>query len=250
MILISVQVCAGAKVLRDWGILSVNGECIISEVFQGLCTGKIESTEGFRLPDEYANSPFSCSVAHSQLGRFQSISLMIKVVDAVEFGKYFKFLLQVQCSMQSARKNAFTVLMEEAGKLVWPDKVEISRKNNKQKLYNDVIDLLQQNGLGWMKQNVLSEGRPFILQLVDILWQLDGHHEKLAAQSCAVPDIFASFQNYNVPESYKRKRPNLKCEMVATMAQTLFNILQQVSNVSSGNQLDLWIVFHRDGYQS
>ena len=121
--------------------------------------------------------------------------------------------------------------MEEAGKIVWPDKIEILRKNNKQKLHNDLIDLLKQNGLGWTKQNVLSEGRPFILQLVEILWQLDGHHEKLAAQSCAIPDIFASFQNYNVPENYKRKRPNLKGELVAIWAQTLFNILQQVSNL-------------------
>ena len=78
MILISVQVCVGAKVLKDWGILSVNGECIISEVFQDLCSGGIESAEGFRLPDEYANTPVSCSISHSQLGRFQSISLAIK----------------------------------------------------------------------------------------------------------------------------------------------------------------------------
>jgi len=30
MILISVQVCAGVKVLRDWGILLVNSECLIN----------------------------------------------------------------------------------------------------------------------------------------------------------------------------------------------------------------------------
>jgi len=27
---LSVKVCAGAKVLRDWGMLSVNRECLIS----------------------------------------------------------------------------------------------------------------------------------------------------------------------------------------------------------------------------
>ena len=62
--------------LKDWGILSINGECLISEVFHGLSTGQIESADGFRLPDEFADSPVS-----------------IKVLDAVEFGKYFKFLL-------------------------------------------------------------------------------------------------------------------------------------------------------------
>ena len=47
MILVSVQVCAGGKVLCDWGILSVNGDAILSEVFQGLCTGQIEALMDF-----------------------------------------------------------------------------------------------------------------------------------------------------------------------------------------------------------
>lgn len=42
MILVAVQVSAGAKVLRDWGVLSMNGDAIISEVFQGSCTGQIQ----------------------------------------------------------------------------------------------------------------------------------------------------------------------------------------------------------------
>ena len=134
--------------LKDWGILSINGECLISEVFHGLPTGQIESADEFRLPNEFADSPVSCSNAHSQTGRFQSISLSIKVLDAVEFGKYFKFLLHGQCATKSnSCRNAFTVLMEGAGKLVLPDKIEIIHKNNKQKLYNDFIDLLQKQGL-------------------------------------------------------------------------------------------------------
>ena len=36
--------------------------------------------------------------------------------------------------------------MEGAGKFVLPDKIEIVCKNNKQKLYNDFIDLLQKTG--------------------------------------------------------------------------------------------------------
>jgi len=123
--------------------------------------------------------------------------------------------------------------MEGAVKLVCPDKIDIILKNNKQKLHNDLIDSLQQKGLGWMKENVLSKGKPFVTQLVHILWQLDGHHEKLAAQSCPIPDLFSTYQNYNVPENYKRKRPNLKRETVSTMVQTLFNILQQVFKLYS-----------------
>ena len=58
---------------------------------------------------------------------------------------------------------------------------------------------------------------------------LDGHHDKLTGQTCSIPDFFSKFQKYNLPESYKRKRPNLKRELVSQMSQQLFNILQQVS---------------------
>jgi len=51
------------------------------------------------------------------------------------------------------RKNVYTLLIEEAGKLVFPEKVDIVRKNNKQNLYNDVIDYLLKNELGWTKDS-------------------------------------------------------------------------------------------------
>jgi len=79
--------------------------------------------------------------------------------------------------------------MEEAGKLVCLEKVDIIYQN-KQKLYNDVIDYLLKNKLGWTKDSVLSLGKLFVSQLVKILWQLEGHHEKMAAHSCAIPAGF------------------------------------------------------------
>ena len=157
----------------------------------------------------------------------------MKVQNAVKFGKYFKFLLSMEQvtphNAQGIAKNAFDILMSEGGRLVWPEKYEIARKNNQQKLHNDVIELLQEKNMGWTRQNVLSEGRPFVLQLTDILWQLDGHHKTFTAQTCPIPEFFLKFQNYNLPESYKRRRPNLKRESVTFMSQQLFNILQQVS---------------------
>ena len=65
---------------------------------------------------------------------------------------------------QPITKNAYDILMYEAGRLVWPEKYEIVRKNNRQKLHNDVIELLQEKNMRWTKQNVLSKGRPFVLQ--------------------------------------------------------------------------------------
>ena len=143
MMLLSVQFCTGAKVLWDWGIVSVNGESTVSEVLHGVSSGLIESADGFRLPEQYADSPVSCSIAPAQTGKFQSIPLSIKVQDAVEFGKYLKFLLQCDSPLPTTSRNAFAILMKEAGRLQWPEKYNVTQKNNRQKLHNDLIDCLQ-----------------------------------------------------------------------------------------------------------
>jgi len=130
----------------------VNGESVICKVFQGLCTGQIESANGFRLSQQYIDSPMSCAIVHSSTGQFQSISLSAKMQNAVEFRKYFKFVVSMESgashSVQTTTKNALNILMSEAGQLVWPEKYKIVRKNNQQKLHNDIIKLLQEKNLG------------------------------------------------------------------------------------------------------
>ena len=227
MVLISIQVCSGAKVIRDWGLVPVSDNSTLLAVFQALCSGQIESADGWQLPEEYVNSPITCLVAQSQSARFQTVPITVKVEEAIEFGKYFKFLLQSP-QPRVVKLDARAILMKSAGQLMWPEKYDCSRKNNRHQLHNDLIDFLQKKDLGWYKENVLSAGKPFVAQLGDILWQLDGHHPKLAAQQCAVPLYFAEFKGYNTPESYKQKRPNLKRDNVAVMSQKLFGILQQV----------------------
>ena len=92
--LVSVQVCLGIQVLRDWGVLDVNGESTVGALFHGLSTGECESAEGFRLEIAYADLPVSCGISLSQSGKFQSLPLSVKIQDAIEFGKFFKFVLQ------------------------------------------------------------------------------------------------------------------------------------------------------------
>ena len=231
--LVSIQVCVGAKVIRDWGIVAASDDSTLLGVFHALSSGQLESADGFRLSEQYADCPINCLVAQSQSGKFQCIPLAVKVHDAIEFGKYFKFVLQYSCqppAVAQSSSDAFTVLMRAAGRLMWPDKYDVgARKNNRHKLHNDLIDFFQKKELGWTKENVLSVGKPFVTQLGDILWQLDGHPTKLAAQQCAIPRMLSEFEGYNIPESYKQKRGNLKREKVAAMSQILFGILQQVS---------------------
>jgi len=85
--LVFVQVCVGIKVFCEHGVLDVNSESTIGEVFHRISTGQVESPDGFRLPEQYADSPVSCSITSTPSGKFQSIPRSIKVQDAVEFGR-------------------------------------------------------------------------------------------------------------------------------------------------------------------
>ena len=85
---------------------------------------------GSAFHNKYADCPVNCSITPILLGTFQSIPLTVRVQDAVEFGKYFKFVLQCSTVRPTTSKNAFDVLMKEAGRLMWPDKYDVTRKNN------------------------------------------------------------------------------------------------------------------------
>ena len=54
---------------------------------------------------------------------------------------------------------------------------------------------------------ILNYGKPFISDLCNVLWYVDGHHEVLASRSCPIPSLFKSFVGFNKPELSKlRKR--------------------------------------------
>ena len=53
-----------------------------------------ESAEDFRLEIAYADLPVSCGISLSLSGKFQSLPLSVKIQDAIEFGKFFKFVLR------------------------------------------------------------------------------------------------------------------------------------------------------------
>ena len=64
---------------------------------------------GSAFLNTYADSPLSCSIASTPSGKFQSIPLSIKVQDAVEFGKYLKFLLQYERKIVTESVKLFIV---------------------------------------------------------------------------------------------------------------------------------------------
>ena len=58
-------------------------------------------------------------------------------------------------------------------------------KNNKDRLYNDLISLMKELGIKWNDPE--AYGELFLRKLCDVSWYLDGHHHTIAEHS---PKIF------------------------------------------------------------
>ncbi len=77
-------------------------------------------------------------------------------------------------------------------------------KNRKDKLYNAILQALSEQGLGWIEPS--RYGKTFIIDLCNLLWFIDGHHNVLSSTSCHIPLLFSKFVGYNRPELSKHRR--------------------------------------------
>ena len=118
--------------------------------------------------------------------------------------------------------------MSARTEVVWPETFDA--RNKKLALKNDLIAFFKQKGQGWGHHNVESHGKPFINNLGDALWYIDGHWQKFASRSKPMPDLFSAFQNYNVPEEYKKKkRTTLERSVLVQHADGLVLLCGQTS---------------------
>ena len=94
--LISLQLLHGVKVLQDWNIISVDELSTLQHVFKNLVDGSDGCDEGdsWTLDTALCDLPLVCQVGLSRKGEFQRILLSLTVEDALEFGKYFRYILQ------------------------------------------------------------------------------------------------------------------------------------------------------------
>ena len=90
---------------------------------------------------------------------------------------------------------------------VLPDKIFI--RNKKDQLFNDMLMMIEKEGLRWKPfefdsgtaSNALSSGA-----LCDAVWYIDGHHQTFAERNFCIPEILSSFVGYNKPENSKHKK--------------------------------------------
>ena len=78
MVILSVQICVGLKVLKNWGLHPVNEIATIAEVIKQFAEQQMEGYSSSVFPDELQDQPFECYIAFA-------------VSEVLLFGKYLKY---------------------------------------------------------------------------------------------------------------------------------------------------------------
>ena len=229
MALVNVSVyCITSKMtLLSWRILSSDDP---DATFRALFRERLKPTIGQE-----------CELEKVYVGRDKvcldvaDMNLNVGQVTAV-FGSFIKYTVKTvqdstSSTVQRPMQNAFEIMFQSQRRLAMqtlPARVD-DPKNRKQKLRNDILDLLDQNNVAFKHCEVTSVGEQIIQALTNTLWYVDGHHEVLKSRACEVPSVFGGFVGYNIPEvskHRKRKVGNMSGEVLQQHAKQLFLCLQ------------------------
>ena len=226
MALINVTVISECSTLLPWKITSADpGKESIKEYYERtLSTGIYD--DAYQLSKAF-------------LGRCKDnldlIELNVELQQAVSmFGHFLKFIVTKQIVDPLPSRSAVDVLMSAQRNLCeprMPKKITRESPTKKDKLFNDVVDFMEGEGMSWRGGEADSSGRKFVSVLVDCLWYIDGRIHVFEKQGCKLPDFVSSFKGYNKPELSKhRKRgvENMCASVIRAHSSSLFSCLQSV----------------------
>ena len=191
---------------------------------------KSESDEHLSFRDYFTASilphiPTTSSATYYELVRAEvgtskekvdGVDLDLPVVPVVEsFGRFVKYAVRVneEEDIPTATRNAFEVLMasQQALQSIGKDLPDsIPEKNKRDRLYNDILQLMQSKQLKLRHDEIQSFGARLVRALRDTLWHVDGHHKAFSQRSTSLPTAFESFSGYNCPQKTKHRKRELR----------------------------------------
>ena len=206
MVFVIVQIRCGTKLLKEWYGTSVPENITFFDLYNEFTSGKYG-----QFDDKYINARINVSVGR-QKSDLTRCDPSISLCDTVSFlGPFVEFVVDHDPALEAdnaekTKTDAFKILMSAASKASFlPDK-HTPVSNNKQKLFNDLIDWLASQKVGFMSSNKEGLGKNLINTLSDVFWYIDGNHSTLASRGCPVPSEVEHFKGYKDPVSHKKKR--------------------------------------------
>lgn len=98
------------------------------------------------------------------------------------------------------------------------------------KLRNFLIDWLKKKGLGWKLYQADTLGKEFVVLLADVLWYVEGRHDRFNKQAKPIPAAFTEFPRFHLPEQSKHRKAentNLSAAELQGYSNQLFQKLEQ-----------------------
>ena len=228
--LVSVQVNGNNRCIVPWSVVTVDPSSSFDDLLKSMKAGKYSIVS----PSEFLSRSIISNVS---IGKDkQSMSIVGKDMNVCDvcrsFGSYVR--LQVEDSQDHPRTtttsapDAFAVLMANQRMLCSPTLPDrLKERTKKDKLYNDLICLVDGMGLKWQSGEVNS-GKFFLTTLTNALWYIDGHHESLVSRGCEIPKLFKPFEGYNTPEvskHRKRQSANMNSDALSVHVSSLYDAL-------------------------
>lgn len=122
-----------------------------------------------------------------------------------------------------ANGNAFQKLMDSRKKLVLPQRKPDTR--NDYKIYNDVLDIMDKQGLGFSLEVVQSMGEKIVKTLAAAIFHMESHFDKMSSRSIHIPDLFKQFNNYVDHKANHKAQPRIDASLLKTHVDALSELL-------------------------
>lgn len=191
---LSVSAKCGQKTLRK-KLVKVDYNDIVGDICKEIDIGDFEA--------------LSARVGATE-GDLMEVSLdtPIEVVSSFN-AKYVVFSLKDKENVpKPTESNAFHKLMSNQKKLLLPKKKSDTR--NDWKIYNDILDIMDSEGLGFSNQVVYTIGEKVVKTVASGIFYMESHFDKmLTSRSIHVPDIFKKFANYVDHKANHKAQPRI-----------------------------------------
>ena len=194
MHLVNTSVVSSSRTLLPWTIIQIKEEeHSVSDFFLMNLKPKI--------------SDYNCELMSAFIGQdknsLDEVDISLPIVPVISsFGRFLRYSVEIESHDNSAQTvSELPSNMSLIVNTVHP----MNQRNNKDKLYNDVLSFLVSAQLMVQHSEVLSI-KKFISLLRDIFWHIDGHHHVFNERSQPIPSVFNAFVGYNCPEKSKHRR--------------------------------------------
>ena len=159
-----------------------------------------------------------------------------------EFGlKFAKYVVSTPESPPKStmgnKNNAFNIMMKKATEMKLPDKFTSGdhvKLIAPQRLYNDIIDFLEEENVKWSHTGMES-GQRTVRVFRDVLWYLTSHHQKFAEAACKLPSKLHRFSNYNDWKNTRHLKPIIESKKLDELCISVSSIMELPSNNSTAN---------------